>query len=308
MRIVVLLTVVLGFMGSFCFAQKNSKVLNSVLWKVQSPNSEKVSYILGSTHLFGRDWVDSWKLLDSLVAVQENFICENTLALGDINRDSASDEFYPKSLKARKLFGDNFNNVNDYFLKINGIGIEKGIDESKSPEGSLFLLLYYLLNEIATKYNLKISDDFVAMDDVLLFKANSREKKCIGLDNLIEIKEVLSSQSIQDTLVSSIVELVKGQQLKFPAEKSEHFNEFVNGMVNYNKGKYLYDFSYGQSSNIDAALKVVSRNNFWMKKIPQLVTSHNSFIVVGIAHLDGKEGIINLLRKQKFKIYPVELN
>ncbi len=44
MRIGVLLTLVLGFMGSFCIAQKKSKVLNTVHWKVQSPNSEKVSY------------------------------------------------------------------------------------------------------------------------------------------------------------------------------------------------------------------------------------------------------------------------
>lgn len=306
MRISVLLTLIIAFTGSFCNAQQN-KVLSSVLWKVQSPHSEKSSYILGSTHLFGRDWIDSYKVLDSLVGVQEIFLCENTQALGDNNKHEAIEPFYPNNLKARTIFGENFNFVDGYFAKINGFGIEKYIDESKSPGGALFFLVYYLLNEIATKNNLKVSSDFIAMDDVLLFKANSMKKKCVGLDSLIQIKKILSSQSVTDTLVSSIIQLVRTQKSDLSMKKNKPVNEFLKGMTTYNQGKYAYNFTYGQSLNTEGGLKVVSRNNFWMEKLPHFLTNQSCFIVVGNGHLDGKKGIISLLRKQGFKIYPVEL-
>lgn len=306
MKIGVLFILIVGFTGSFCTAQQQSKVLNSVLWKVQFPNSAKSSYILGSNHLFGRDWVDSYKVLDSLVTVQEIFLCENTLALGDQDHD-VIEQFQQNHLKAKVIFGENFNLVNSYFTNINGFGIEKTIDEHKSPGEVLFFLLYYLLNEIGTKNNLKVSNDFIALDDVLLFKANAMKKNCVGLDSLIQIKKILSSASITDTVVSGIVQLVRAQSSDLSMKKNKSVNEFLKGVITYNQGKHAYNFTDGPSLNDDGGLKVVSRNNFWMQKLPQFLTNQRCFMVVGNGHLGGKKGIISLLRKQGFKISPVEL-
>lgn len=50
---------------------------------------------------------------------------------------------------------------------------------------------------------------------------------------------------------------------------------------------------------------LINRNKDWVPKIEQEVKEKACFIAVGAAHLPGKEGVIDLLRKKGYRVEPV---
>jgi hypothetical protein len=48
------------------------------------------------------------------------------------------------------------------------------------------------------------------------------------------------------------------------------------------------------------------RNRNWVEKLKTLLKEKALFIAVGAGHLPGEKGVINLLRKEGYKLTPVE--
>lgn len=48
------------------------------------------------------------------------------------------------------------------------------------------------------------------------------------------------------------------------------------------------------------------RNNNWVKKMPEIMREKSTFFAVGAAHLIGKEGVIQLLRKQGYTVQAIK--
>jgi len=69
--------------------------------------------------------------------------------------------------------------------------------------------------------------------------------------------------------------------------------------------KNLYD----KADNIGIAIFdeqiLKGRNIAWMDQLPRLITEKPSFISVGVGHLPGEYGLINLLRKKGYKVEKV---
>jgi hypothetical protein len=52
---------------------------------------------------------------------------------------------------------------------------------------------------------------------------------------------------------------------------------------------------------------VVDRNNKWIGNIKNFLNdSGNTMVIVGAAHLVGPDGLINLLRKQGYKVVKLQ--
>ena len=49
-----------------------------------------------------------------------------------------------------------------------------------------------------------------------------------------------------------------------------------------------------------------NRNRNWVEKLKELLPEKPLLIAVGAGHLPGKEGCINLLRKEGYKVTPVK--
>lgn len=54
-------------------------------------------------------------------------------------------------------------------------------------------------------------------------------------------------------------------------------------------------------------IMVQYRNDQWMKKLPGLLATGGSFVLVGVAHLPGPDGLIARLRALGFAVEPIEL-
>lgn len=59
-----------------------------------------------------------------------------------------------------------------------------------------------------------------------------------------------------------------------------------------------------KAKQVHAAMSI-ERNIFWMDKMVSIIEQQPTFIMIGVAHLPGKKGVINLLRKKGFIVQPI---
>jgi hypothetical protein len=70
----------------------------------------------------------------------------------------------------------------------------------------------------------------------------------------------------------------------------------------------IYDFSLASGSKMLQTYEqvlLVNRNQNWIPVIEKVSSEVPTFFTVGAAHLAGKEGVINLLKKAGFTVEPV---
>jgi uncharacterized protein YbaP (TraB family) len=75
----------------------------------------------------------------------------------------------------------------------------------------------------------------------------------------------------------------------------------------YNKieklNKQKNDIASCQDDNVNS---LKNRNLRWMTKLPKIITEKPTMIAVGVSHLTGEFGLINLFRKLGYKVEPVK--
>jgi len=49
------------------------------------------------------------------------------------------------------------------------------------------------------------------------------------------------------------------------------------------------------------------RNLEWLPKIEKMVKSKPSFVAVGVSHLEGEKGLLNLLKQKGFSVTPIKV-
>ena len=64
------------------------------------------------------------------------------------------------------------------------------------------------------------------------------------------------------------------------------------------------DKTFSDGENNDALLK--NRNINWVGQLKTILPKNNIFMAVGAAHLFGKDGLIDLLRKEGYSIKGIE--
>ncbi|RYF25908.1 MAG: TraB/GumN family protein [Flavobacteriales bacterium] len=291
------------FIPVFSMAQIKTDKVNSVLWKISTDKSPRTSYILGSVHIFGSAWIDSWPVIDSILTKQDLFVSEHSLNL-DNKATSYPTKATNSNLKASDYFGKDLQLDKDHFKKNYNTDLVEYLDTAKNSQALLVGLLQLLLNDFAYNKNLKISEDITSMDDVLLVTAKEKNKPNIGLDDPSQLVEMFSSKEWTTSRASKIIEAVKeANGIKLSSSTEKEFLEFENLIKEYDQGRY--DYTDKHVSN--AGVKIVDRNLLWMTKLPQLLEKGNCFIVVGIHHLKGNKGLLKLLGEKGFKLTPIEL-
>lgn len=287
-----------------CAAQSIKNLPASVLWKISRPGSAMTSYILGSVHTYGSAWVNSYPAIDSLVLKQDLFVYENLLLIDTAKRQSFSQSISSPTVSAKKLFGNDIKLIRKHFLETSDLDIEEILNANNNQNSFLFSMYYILLYQLMEKRNLKMSTDFLPMDDVILKRAQLARKQCIGLDEINSLGKMISSQKQINSIKSTIIDLVKElEDVDISKKRNKEFLKYLKMMDEYNVAK----FSYDGNPVSDEGVLIISRNKLWMKSIPKYLFINNCFIVVGILHLNGKEGLLNMLKGHGFELTPVDL-
>ena len=267
---------------------------NTLLWKISGNGLKSPSYLFGTIHMLcSEDALLSDNMKKAIKEVDEVYF--------EVDMDNLFEMM--GAISKMKMLGDttlkDLVNENDY-------KIIKAYFEDKGSMLPFSMLETYkpMLAASTLEQNSMPCDNTTAMEQVIMKEAKEASKKIKGLETMAYQAGVLDSIPYKlqaEQLLSYIDKANKGEEddteLKemFKAYKSQDLKKLE---------KMLIETDAGMSGFTDILL--YHRNQNWVEKLKSLLPVKSLMIAVGAGHLPGEKGVINLLRKEGYKVTPVE--
>ncbi len=277
----------------FCFNIKGQNVDRSnyqLLWEISGKNFEEPSYLFGSMHVEDER---VFEFCDSMLVYFEKcdgfagelhfdsmmvYVMQNIFSSGDAENE----------LKER-LSEEAYKELNRRLLEKEGVTIDEL--DSKQP-----WIVDFLLDD--EEFEEKESDFNAFLDYYLYDYAKKLGKKTYGLEEIEDQLDLslLKFQNIEDYMKDSLF------------LESDDNDELDNLLLTYISGDISeIDEKYIQTmpDNEYKQRLLMDRNYVMARSIERLGNQQSMFNVVGAAHLPGKDGLIDILRKKGYTLRPV---
>lgn len=302
-----------------CSCSINNKTQGGVFWKISGNGLKKPSYLLGTNHGMSGDFLDSiprfFEILDSVKQLDVERDISNLFTEDSIR---TSKKYLPDGTTYRDLLNDDEIAALDSVLLIySPLNSEK---MKWKPGVLLYNLQFIMLKNESKKW--VIENPFLmivnirrSMDVRVQKIAKFRSYSIIELDSNEELARLglddwsilFSSGNIQDQAKEMVEFITESQEDTF----------LMYAMRETMEAYYLQDLKQMEKwITHPAVLKdeksrginykmTVTRNISWMDKITSSIKKEPTLIVVGVAHLPGDQGVINLLRDEGYTVEPV---
>lgn len=257
-----------------------------LLWEIKHKDSNKKSYLFGTLHVKDSR---AFKFSDSVIPAIKN---SEMFAL-EINPDSVYTDFdenyYSKNSEnifKRILSKEDYQRLKDRFYEAN-----------KTDLDSFPTLHPQLIESMLTKEKSKPDDRRTFLDAYLYGIAYNNKKEITGLEKIqdqIPIAENLNDKDVK----KSILSLLDSSTEELHEQLEEIIQLYYDGDI---------DKILGYVNNNDPADKImVSRNNVMANSLEKIMQNKTVFAAVGTAHLPGKNGVLELLKKKGYSVRKVE--
>ena len=281
-----LVVIVSLLMSNYSFAQVKTKANvpneNSLLWEISGNGLSKSSYLYGTIHMIcGNDYFLSKKAKKAFKATESLFLEINLSDLNElvfIQKATMSTQPLSKKLTAKQLA-----DLDIIFRKTTGMTIRQ-VDNY-----SMLTVLSLISMKSFGCENLK----FYEMEFIGLAK---KSKKSIGGLETVEAQIQFLNKAYSDDEKIAMLQETNGEETAKMVQnyKNENLPELYKEsttpkLMNENSKKWMLEV----------------RNENWAVKMPNVMKDKSTFFAVGAAHLLGKEGLINLLRKAGYSVEPV---
>jgi uncharacterized protein YbaP (TraB family) len=288
-----IVSIALLLMFQFAVAQINSssdsKLINTVFFKVTNPNNEHVSYLFGTHHAFGKDFFDSLTKVKQALASCDIVIKENLTIPGETAEDIINRRTTITKWK-KYLSREELSFVKDLFAK-------SPTDYNKMTPTEMYVFLNrYFKQQICLS---KSDDDrSFSLDDYIATIAEEQNIELYGLESTEE----------QISLINKDVEGMPSKKHK------RRLSNFIQRITTVKKNDCEETNWYTRMS-IDYQLKVpcnnalvlTDRNEKWMTQLIVLIEERDSFVAVGLSHLMYQCGLINQLTKLGYSVTPINI-
>ncbi|WP_116772398.1 TraB/GumN family protein [Maribacter litoralis] len=141
----------------------------------------------------------------------------------------------------------------------------------------------------------KYGDELISMESELMEKAFQSEIDLTGLESTDEILDIM--KKVRD------IEVPKNAYLKdkILSDYQESLEQYKSESI----GQFYKRMPKEMGQEITTMI-VDKRNENWIEDIESLIEKDKIFIAVGMGHLGGENGILNLLEKKGYGIQRVE--
>ena len=286
--------VLLGsIMAIAAFAQKNTSD-NSLLWKISGNGLKKPSYLFGTIHMLCKD---DAVLSDSL----KNIIKNVKEVYFEVDLDNMFEML--GVMGKMKMKGDT--TLQD-LLSIADYEKVKNYFETKGSMLPFSMLETYkpMLAASTLQQGGLPCETTAMMEQVIMEEAKQYNKSIKGLESMGYQASVLDSIPYKlqaEQLVSYIDNAIKG------GDEDMELSEMLDAYKNQDLQK-LEEMLMKSDPSISNYTDILlyNRNHNWVKKLKELLPEKSLLVAVGAGHLPGKEGCINLLRKEGYKVTPVK--
>lgn len=281
------LTIAFLLCTSFSFGQ------NTILWKITSPQSSNISYLLGTYHLFGNSFVDSFSVIKEKLSTSDMVVTE-------VKFDRPKAAAYYNSRPASTSLSSALSQ--DDIAYLSTIFKTSEIDINKYSPGELFVKL----QAVYPKFKCPVinADDKWVMDEYIQQIGDQQQKILYFLESdSFQLEKIYEATKAYDW--NFFKNAVPALLAKYKSKTSdESFCSFANQYTSFTLDYKLQDECKG--SNVNEVL-VKKRNEDWMKKLPTLLEKNNCFIALGLMHLYNKCGLIEQIRALGYSIEPVSM-
>ncbi len=293
---------ILGFFTLSGCAQKGIDIKpvdnnNTLLWKVSGNGLPQPSYIFGTIHMLCEEDAvlssNMKKIIEHADEVYFEVDMDNMLEMlmvmtkmrmnGDTTlQDLLSPEEYEK---VKTYFSEN----------AKGLTLPFSMLEKMKPFFAASTLQQGHLP----------CESMAVMEQVIMTEAKQYKKEIKGLETMSYQAGILDSipYKLQADQLVKYIDSEESEKKEAQDETREMLNAYndqdlekLEAMINKS--------DIGISSFTEILL--YNRNRNWVKKLKDLLPAKSLLIAVGAGHLPGDQGVIELLRKEGYKVEPVE--
>lgn len=268
---------------SFSFKKKPKQ---NLLWEISSPLKKEKSYLFGTIHLIEKEFFHFPDFLKEKINQSTNIIFETP---------------YPNSTNIRSLLLiPNNENIFSYLNENEKNKILKWSTENLKMDENEFLENYgnfkpFVLFQTITQ--LPFLDNSVSYEQEIYKIVKNSSKKIEGLETVEEQIELLDKIPLE----------IQKKQLFFAIDSTAKNQTILREMQLAYKQQDLQKIEQwikieSKTSHFSVDDFIFKRNKKWITKIVSNINTNSTFIAVGAGHLSGEEGLINLLKKEGFKL------
>lgn len=271
-------------------AQPDKRSDNSLLWQVSGKGLKKPSYIFGTFHLLCKDQVLFSNELKQKLSNSDEVYFEVDLSNPKAMIQSLTSMNMKEGRKLKDLMKEQEYNKLDSILKA----------DTKFSLSFFSRMKPYLVSTLFyTKFMKCAQQSGIDMELMQLAKKNN--KKINGLETLEYQASIFDSIPYED----------QARELLKMADSLSHMEAQFNDMLKVYLSQDL-DKIAQLSDEADLAgaryklLMLTNRNKNWVQQLKTLMPGKSLFIAVGAGHLGGEDGVIDLLRKEGYKVKPLK--
>ena len=269
------------------FAQSDKA--NALLWEISGTGLQQPSYLFGTIHMickedFAFSEIAKQKFNNSKQVYLELDMDDPQLQSVMMGLMQLPDK---ESLK-NKLGESNFNRL-DSFLK-KEMNMNLALFDRFKPMMLMSLLAQRLLSCAAME---SYEMNFVKM-------ASEQKKELLGLERVED--QVAVFDAIPDSLeIRSIMNMVND----FESQKKEFTR--MSSLYKAQNLESLYQLLVASPEMMGSQeLLLDRRNRNWIPIMESAMKKSSTFFAVGAGHLAGSQGVLELLRKQGYKVKPIQ--
>ncbi|MDR2224253.1 MAG: TraB/GumN family protein [Flavobacteriaceae bacterium] len=268
-------------MVTISFAQIKSK--QTILWQVSGNGLQQPSYVLGTFHILcEEDMIVKEKVIRAIDATQQLALEVNLTdpnELKDIQNLMLTEKKLSEQLSPSQV---------DELRKV--LKNEYGRELTEVDNMSVFGLMSLMIAKTVTC-------SAKGFDMEVLQLAIQKGKSIVGLEHLNDQVKLLEKMYTAEEILD---------QLKEVNHYVENFKEMKQAFVDEDI-QALYEYGTDPKfMSLEAKKQLLDqRNTNWVKQMPAMMKDKATLFAVGSAHLWGKEGVLNLLIQQGYKIKPV---
>lgn len=266
---------------------------NSILWEVSGNGLSSASYLHGSLKFIGEHEFIIHQEIEKRLKMAELFAIEDQVnhhAQHELNKAI----HFPKGESLETLYPPaDFNKIQAFFQSQFGI--------SKKQFNKTYATMKPLALSIAmTRLSLREEVKFYDME--LLKMANGLKMKTYSLEAIEREAEAFNAFPIKDQAAALIHSIDH-----FDKQKEEYLKleaAYIQGDIDKVFEYSLHPFEKNPTFIEEFYFK---RNMEWLPKIESMIAENISFISVGVTHMEGEKGLLNLLKQKGYTLTPIQV-
>ncbi len=276
-----------------CSGQEEETCLpDAIIWRITGNGLERSSYLFGTVH--GIDSSDFFlhKTMIEQLKRSDMVVFETDLTIPDYQQKAFQYAMMKDDSLDRILTDDQYSLVSGFFM-----------DEFKFPIAAVKNMKpFYVASLIAA---LKPGEKRISYEEEFLKLAREEDKKIGGISTLEHESEILSAVNPDEQVRYLLAEIEHYKKGENDSLREEMISAYLS--ADLNRINTLTKNALSDYESIYEQMFMV-RNQSWLKEMERLMSDQRCFFAVGVGHLPGESGLIQLLRKEGYKVVPVKMD